>query len=247
MATDLPDREQQIADLAHHGVKGMKWGVITKKASIGRKTVAGKLGAANDTLKAYKSKRAEVKAAKPVKTKGGKQSYRKFSDAELQKRIKRLEQEQRYRELKADRHTIRGRKVAREILESSITKAGTYAATKVMKRAFDSAVEAKYGKDTSDKVKEAVKKAKEGYEAAQVIANDATVRKAARESRQEARAAAAKAKGKTYTPPKPRAKAEITTRQQGNVKLIEKKKSYTQTKPSGKQRRYPRNPGSTAK
>jgi len=29
--------------------------------------------------------------------------------------------------------------------------------------------------------------------------------------------------------------------------LIEKKKSYTQTKPSGKQRRYPRNPGSTAK
>lgn len=246
MADSLPYGSEVTDTLKHHGIKGMRWGVITKKASIGRKAVAGQLGKANGTLKAYRTKRAEIKSAKPGRTKGGKKSYRKFSDVELQKRIKRLEQEQRYRELKADRHVVRGRQVTRQILEASITKAGTYAATKMMKAAFDKSIDAKYGKGTSDKVSEAVKKAKEGYEAVQVIANEATVKKAARDVRAETRAAQAKAKGKEYKP-KEKAKPEITTRNEGNVKLIEKKKSYKQTKPTQKPKRRPRNPGSPLK
>lgn len=213
MATDLPER--LVQDLAHHGVKGMRWGVITKKAK--------------STIQKHREKKA-AKPPKPEHTKGGKGSYKKFSDTELDKRIRRLEKEQRYRELKADRHTVRGRKVAREILENSLTKAGTYAATKLMKSAFDTAVDKKHGKGTAKKVDEAVKKAKEGYDAVMVVANDATVRKAAQDVKNEAREA--------------KRKADIEA---GKRPQIERRKSYTQTKPTQKPKRRPRNPGSTVK
>lgn len=252
MATDLSDRgEAEVEDLIHHGVKGQKWGVIRKKASAGRKATikaiqkSGRFtaNATKTTIKTARTGAAKVQKAKQAhdaRVAGKKQAkadakarkkfanrgYKKISDSELQSRIKRLEQEKRYRELKADRHLVRGREVTRSILENSLTKAGTYAGTKLMKSAFDNAFEGATGgkagkKSAAETLKKAAEKAKEAAEAASVVAEEA---------KSEARSVGGPALKKAKTP-----------------KQIEKPKSYKQTKPTPKKKRYPRNPGSTAK
>ena len=247
MATDLSDRgEAEIEDLVHHGVKGQRWGVIRKKASAGRaataralkktgrftvdasrKTASGvrKAKQAHDARVAGK---VEAKKAAKARKKFANRGYKKISDTELQSRIKRLEQEKRYRELKADRHLVRGREVTRSILENSLTKAGTYAATKAMKTAFDKSFDpGKSGKSTAETLKKAAEKAKEAAEAASVVAEEA-----------KAEYRSTGGPNKVKGPALPKSKTP---------KQIEKPKSYKQTKPSPKKKRYPRNPGSTAK
>ena len=247
MATDLSDRgEAEVEDLIHHGVKGQKWGVIRKKASAGRKATikaiqkSGRFtaDATKTTIKTARTGAAKVQKAKQAhdaRVAGKKQAkadakarkkfanrgYKKISDTELQSRIKRLEQEKRYRELKADRHLVRGREVTRSILENSLTKAGTYAGTKLMKSAFDNAFEGATGGKAG---KKAAEKAQEAAQAAAVVAEEAKV--------------AYKSTGGPDRKKLPKASAP---------KQIEKPKSYKQTKPSPKKKRYPRNPGSTAK
>ena len=252
MATDLSDRgEAEVEDLVHHGVKGQKWGVIRKKASAGRKATikaiqkSGRFtaNATKTTIKTARTGAAKVQKAKQAhaaRVAGKKQAkadtkarkkfanrgYKKISDSELQSRIKRLEQEKRYRELKADRHLVRGREVTRSILENSLTKAGTYAGTKLMKSAFDNAFEGATGgkagkKSAAETLKKAAEKAKEAAEAASVVAE---------ETKKEAKSIGGPALKKAP-----------------ERKQIEKPKSFKQTKPSPKKKRYPRNPGSTAK
>ena len=248
MATDLSDRgEAEVKDLIHHGVKGQKWGVIRKKASAGRKATikaiqkSGRFttNATKTTIKTARTGAAKVQKAKQAhdaRVAGKKQAkadakarkkfanrgYKKISDTELQSRIKRLEQEKRYRELKADRHLVRGREVTRSILENSLTKAGTYAATKAMKTAFDKSFDTgKEGKSAAETLKKAAEKAKEAAEAASVVAE---------ETKKEAKSIGGPALKKAP-----------------ERKQIEKPKSFKQTKPSPKKKRYPRNPGSTAK
>lgn len=254
MATDLSDRgEAEVEDLIHHGVKGQKWGVIRKKASTGRKATikaiqkSGRFtaNATKTTIKTARTGAAKVQKAKQAhdqRVAGKKQAkadakarkkfanrgYKKISDTELQSRIKRLEQEKRYRELKADRHLVRGREVTRSILENSLTKAGTYAATKAMKTAFDKSFDpGKTGKSAGETLKKAAEKAKEAAEAASVVAEEA-------KAEYRSTGGPTKVKG----PALPKSKTP---------KQIEKSKSYKQTKPSPKKKRYPRNPGSTAK
>ena len=246
METDLPDGGEV---LAHHGVKGMRWGVIRKKASAGRaataqalrkaghgtaKTVSGTVSATKTGVAKVqkaranrKAKVAEVKARK----KFGNRSYKKISDTELKSRISRLEQEKRYRELKADRHLVRGREVTRQILEGSLTKAGTYAGNKLLRSAFDNTFDgglaAKVAKaDAAAGSKSAQKKAKKAAEAAE----------AAHQAVKEAYDVAFK---QPKAPELPKAKTK--------PKQIEKPKSYKQTKPSPKPKRRPRNPGSPLK
>ena len=248
MATDLSDRgEAAVEDLVHHGVKGQRWGVIRKKASAGRAATVKALqksgrftaNATKTTIKTARTGAAKVQKAKQAhdqRVAGKKQAkadakarkkfanrgYKKISDTELQSRIKRLEQEKRYRELKADRHLVRGREVTRSILENSLTKAGTYAATKAMKTAFDKSFDTgKEGKSAAETLKKAAEKAKEAAEAASVVAE---------ETKKEAKSIGGPALKKSP-----------------ERKQIEKPKSYKQTKPSPKKKRYPRNPGSTAK
>lgn len=251
MATDLPDRgEAEVEDLIHHGVKGQKWGVIRKKASAGRKATikaiqkSGRFtaNATKTTIKTARTGAAKVQKAKQAhdaRVAGKKQAkadakarkkfanrgYKKISDSELQSRIKRLEQEKRYRELKADRHLVRGREVTRSILENSLTKAGTYAATKAMKTAFDKSFDpGKTGKSAGETLKKAAEKAKEAAEAASVVAEEAH---------------------KTYNStggPDHKKLPKVS-----KPKQIEKPKSYKQTKPSPKPKRRPRNPGSPLK
>lgn len=255
MATDLSDRgEAEVEDLIHHGVKGQKWGVIRKKASAGRKATikaiqkSGRFtaNATKTTIKTARTGAAKVQKAKhahDARVAGKKQAkadakarkkfanrgYKKISDTELQSRIKRLEQEKRYRELKADRHLVRGREVTRSILENSLTKAGTYAGTKLMKSAFDNAFEGATGgkagkKAAAENIKKAAEKAQEAAQAAAVVAEEAR--------------ATYKSTGGPDSKKLP---------QSSKPKQIEKPKSYKQTKPSPKKKRYPRNPGSTAK
>ena len=246
MATDLSDRgEAEVEDLVHHGVKGQRWGVIRKKASTGRAATARALrksgrftaNATRGSIKATRTGVAKVQKAKQnhdakvagkaqakrdakARKKFANRGYKKISDTELNSRIKRLEQEKRYRELKADRHLVRGREVTRSILESSLTKAGTYAATKAMKTAFDKSFDpGKGGKSAADTLKKAAEKAKEAAEAASVVAEETK---------------------KTY-----QSTGGVDLKK--TPKQIEKKKSFTQTKTSPKKKRYPRNPGSTAK
>lgn len=247
MATDISDRgEAEVEDLVHHGVKGQRWGVIRKKASAGRAATARALkktgqftvDASRKTASSVrKAKQAhdarvagkvEAKKAAKARKKFANRGYKKISDTELQSRIKRLEQEKRYRELKADRHLVRGREVTRSILENSLTKAGTYAATKAMKTAFDKSFDpGKTGKSAGETLKKAAEKAKEAAEAASVVAEEA-------KAEYRSTGGPTKVKG----PALPKSKTP---------KQIEKPKSYKQTKPSPKKKRYPRNPGSTAK
>lgn len=251
MATDLSDRgEAEVEDLVHHGVKGQRWGVIRKKASAGRAATARALqktgrftaNATRTSIKATRTGVAKVQKAKQAhdtkvagkiqakkdakaRKKFANRGYKKISDTELQSRIKRLEQEKRYRELKADRHLVRGREVTRSILENSLTKAGTYAATKAMKTAFDKSFDPdKTGKSAGETLKKAAEKAKEAAEAASVVAEEAH-----------------KTYKSTGGPDRKKLPKASTPKQ------IEKPKSYKQTKPSPKKKRYPRNPGSTAK
>lgn len=251
MATDLSNRgEAEVEDLVHHGVKGQKWGVIRKKASAGRAATVKALQksgrftanatkttiktARTGTAKVQKAKQAhdariagkkQAKADAKARKKFANRGYKKISDSELQSRIKRLEQEKRYRELKADRHLVRGREVTRSILENSLTKAGTYAATKAMKTAFDKSFDpGKTGKSAGETLKKAAEKAKEAAEAASVVAEEARV---------------------TYKSTGGPDRKKLP--QSSKPKQIEKPKSYKQTKPSPKKKRYPRNPGSTTK
>lgn len=247
MATDLSDRgEAEVEDLIHHGVKGQKWGVIRKKAIAGRKatikaiqksgrftanatktarTGAAKVQKAKQAHDARVTGKKQAKADAKARKKFANRGYKKISDSELQSRIKRLEQEKRYRELKADRHLVRGREVTRSILENSLTKAGTYAATKAMKTAFDKSFDpGKTGKSAGETLKKAAEKAKEAAEAASVVAEEAH---------------------KTYSSTGGLDRKKLP--KASTPKQIEKPKSYKQTKPSPKKKRYPRNPGSTAK
>ena len=255
MEISLSDRgETEVEDLAHHGVKGMHWGVITKRASAGKaatvkalkKTGRVTASTARGTVKATRTGVAKVKKAKKAhdqrvagkiqakkeakaRKKFANKGYKKISDTELNSRIKRLEQEKRYRDLKADRHLVRGREVTRQILEGSLTKAGTYAGTKLLKSAFDNTAGGKIIKEaeTAAGSKSAKKKAKKAAEAAEA-----------------AHQAAKEAYDATFAPQSP---AGPPVAAKPKPKQIEKKKSYKQTKPSPKKKRYPRNPGSTAK
>ena len=267
MATDLSDRgEAEVEDLVHHGVKGMRWGVIRKKASAGRaatvkaiqksgrftanKTKAGIKATRTGVAKVQKAKKAhdakvagKVQAKKEARArkKFANRSYRKISDGELQSRIKRLEQEKRYRELKADRHVVRGREVTRQILENSLTKAGTYAATKAMKTAFDASFE----RATGIKVPKVDLPKSKRNKVRDKLRDLADAAKEAADAADDTPEFVAPAEVKSPRPkPKPRGDNQVKP---SNTKQIEKPKSYKQTKPSPKKKRYPRNPGSTDK
>ena len=100
--------------LAHHGVKGMKWGVRRYRNKDGSLTPEGRAHARQQAERdADKAKRQEYKnAAKNV---------RNLSDEELLARIGRLEKEKRLLELTADnlynnRVMSSGQKATQEVL-----------------------------------------------------------------------------------------------------------------------------------
>lgn len=90
--------------LAHHGIKGMKWGVRRSNPSGGGKAPSTKLS--SDAKKAHAAKAV-------VKTHG----THALSNQELQHLVKRMNLEQQYSRLSSTQ-TSQGAKVAKEILTS---------------------------------------------------------------------------------------------------------------------------------
>lgn len=119
--------------IAHHGIKGMKWGVRRTKAQLER--------AAN--RKADRQRKKQMR--QDVKNR------RLLSDEELNAKIRRLEMEKKLRTL-TDEEINRGRKAVVEVLEDGGKQAAKsfvagglkYGAKAAMKRKFDIAEAADY-------------------------------------------------------------------------------------------------------
>lgn len=104
--------------LTHYGVLGMKWGRRKQKPSSGSSKT---------------SRREEKKLTKEAKKRGMTTTIKKntkkvkikdLSDDELQKKIRRLQMEKQYRDLKKD-EISKGRKIAGQILSNVGVKLGT--------------------------------------------------------------------------------------------------------------------------
>ena len=127
-------------ELYHHGVKGMKWGVRRYQNKDGTLTAAGKK---------HRNK-VENKAIKKARKQDVK-NRRKLSDAELKKKIERLQTEKKLKDL-TNEDVSPGRTEVNRILRSAGTKvaaaalagAAAYGIKVAMTKKFDLAEAAKY-------------------------------------------------------------------------------------------------------
>lgn len=101
--------------LMHHGIKGMKWGVRKDRSSGSAKSAARKKARA-ESKAAKKEQKAAYKARRKDMKRAAK-DRRLLSDSDLNKRVKRLEQEKKLKDLtEADLYP--GRKTTKEIVGS---------------------------------------------------------------------------------------------------------------------------------
>lgn len=94
--------------LAHHGIKGMKWGVRRSQKVL-------------DQLAGRTSKKEDVK---------------KMSDQELRQKINRIQMEQQYSKL-TSRQMSAGEKAVRDVLANSAKNVATNYTTKAMTKAVE--------------------------------------------------------------------------------------------------------------
>ena len=107
-----------MSDLRHHGIKGQKWGVRRFQNKDGSLTPAGakrysaddyksaldKVNKADKTLKDVKKMRNEAEAK--TYEKKIKYDLSKMSDKDLQQAVNRLNMEERYTQIMAQRHRL---------------------------------------------------------------------------------------------------------------------------------------------
>jgi hypothetical protein len=116
----MADRVREF--LAHHGVKGMKWGVRKKGSRV--------------------TKGARTNFKKPP---------RKLSNDQLNKRIKRMETEKKYNSLNK-KDLSAGQKFAQEVLSSAGRKVATTVVTGAALAGIKAALTAKFGSDVAEAV-----------------------------------------------------------------------------------------------
>ena len=113
--------------LYHHGVKGMKWGVRKDRST------------ASGSMRRKKAIKRIVKASQKTQ----KKRLSQMSDAELKKKIERLELQKKYKSLKKDNQT-KGRQMISEIAEKSVKNIGTQALTFALGTAINAALKSKF-------------------------------------------------------------------------------------------------------
>lgn len=124
------------AVLAHHGIKGMKWGVRRTPEQLAR--------ASGRPVRKPAGQDSSTKKNTPASTSTAKKTLSDLSDDELRQRISRLELEKRYKDLeKADMKpkSTRGRDFCVNVLETigknTLTNIGTQAANHVLGEAIN--------------------------------------------------------------------------------------------------------------
>lgn len=80
-------------ELAHYGVRGMKWGIVRKRASSDGRVSGMPID----------RKRSKKVPPTPSRSAGQRQEYRSLSNAEIQTRINRLQMERQYSQLLTER------------------------------------------------------------------------------------------------------------------------------------------------
>ena len=127
--------------LCHHGVLGMKWGVRKKRSS-----------ASSFSRKSRKNQNKKS-TSKVVRKKT---NIKKLSDQELQSKVRRLQLEKQYRDLKRDEVST-GRRLVGEILKTSGKTLGiqvaNYVGGKAINKAFGDEVVKNVGKKKNDNKK----------------------------------------------------------------------------------------------
>ena len=111
--------------IQHYGVLGMKWGIRRYQNADGTLTAAGKKRAAKQELKQAKKEakaaKKEAKAAQKAEKReraNASKNRRQLSDEELNKRVKRLEQEKKLKNL-TDEDVAPGRTAVKNFLKST--------------------------------------------------------------------------------------------------------------------------------
>lgn len=126
--------------LCHHGVKGMKWGVRKQRPKSSVTSFRRK-----SSSKAKATKKTSI-----IK----KTSIKNLSDEALQKKVRRLQLEKQYRDLKRDEVST-GRKILGEILKTSGKTLGVQVANhvggKMINKAFGEEVVSTGKKKKKDK------------------------------------------------------------------------------------------------
>lgn len=105
--TDFIDMDQPAEDyIAHHGVKGQKWGVRKARPTSGRTSKAKRSFITININKGSAAKKQEVtkkagilKRAVEVRKKSKPENIHDISDEDLNARINRLQREQQYKQL----------------------------------------------------------------------------------------------------------------------------------------------------
>lgn len=148
----MDNLELESNELAHHGVKGMKWGVrkdrpssgsgksttkkkrtTTKSTVVKKKTTKTEPSSGRKAVNAMMEKRKARKAAKAAEEAAKKQKRKPVSemtDDELNAAIKRLELEKKYKELSAYNNPNQGK--GKKFVSNVLEKSGEQLATQVV-------------------------------------------------------------------------------------------------------------------
>lgn len=133
--------------LCHHGVKGMKWGIRKN-----RRTSSGIFSRKSKK----KTEKQNVKSEKKQEQKRPKKRLKDLSDAELQNKIRRLQMEKQYRDLKRDEVSV-GKKLLGDILKTSGKTLGVQVANHLGGKAINKA----FGEEVVKNVSTSKKKKKD--------------------------------------------------------------------------------------